>query len=73
MSLYCPKGWKWIEIVEGPFFVREDLLLKFLTKNRKFKEDGGHGNAGTGSLEAELEVRGFLIRIEADSFSQIHF
>ena len=41
------KRWKWIEIVEGPFFVREDLLLKFLTKNRKFKEDGGHGVAGT--------------------------
>ena len=36
-----------LRLLKDLFFVREDLLLKFLTKNRKFKEDGGHGNAGT--------------------------
>ena len=41
------KGENKLRFLKDLFFVREDLLLKFLTKNRKFKEDGGHGNAGT--------------------------
>ena len=41
------KGENKLRLLKDLFFVREDLLLKFLTKNRKFKEDGGHGNAGT--------------------------